>query len=250
MNKKVLRIILCALCAITLVAFVFAPCVSGGMSYTKNFYDLLFNTPGTPVVICILGVIAALLLIATIVFSVVFKVNKNVVGSLAMLAGYFVLATYFTIPVGTVAVWGWGAYVCMFLGLAIFIIGLWLLLLAERAEVKAAPAPAPRLQVYIEGLSGAYQGAKFDISDGNRIVFGRDASTCHVIFDQFETAVSRQHCTIAYIPATGMYAVRDMSKNGTFVNNMNNRLPANVETMQPRGTVIYIGSSKNAFRLS
>ncbi len=249
MNQKVLRIILCAICAIALIAFVFAPCVGAGMGYSLNFYELLFNTPGTPVVICILGVIAMLLLIATIVFSVVFKINKNVVGSLALLAGYFVLTTYFCIPVGVTATWGWGAFVCMFLGAAIFAIGLWLLLLHEKA-VDKVPERNPQPKVYIEGISGAYQGAKFDVSDGARIVFGRDASTCHVIFDQFETAISRQHCTVTYIATTGMYAVRDMSKNGTYVNSMNNKMPSNVEQMEPRGTVIYLGSSKNAFRLS
>ena len=120
MNQKILRIVLCAICAIALVAFVFAPCITYGFEHL-NFYKLLFEA-GAPVVVSILGVLAILLLIATIIFSVIFKIGKNVVGSLAMLAGYFVLATLFAIPVGTVTVWGWGSYLCMFLGVAILAI--------------------------------------------------------------------------------------------------------------------------------
>lgn len=258
MNSKVLRIVLCALCAITLIAFLVAPCVSFLIAST-NFFTLLFYGGGS-VVYCIIGILGVLFLIAALVFSVVFKIGKNIPAALAMVGGYLIMAAA-SLSSMNGGVWAWGVYVSLFLGLCVFVVGLWLLFVGEPVAVPAQPAqparpvpPAPPVtpaaRVYIEGISGAYQGAKFDISDGNRIVFGRDASTCHVIFDQFETAVSRQHCTIAYIPATGMYAVRDMSKNGTYVNTMSNRLPANVETMQPRGTVILVGSSKNAFRLS
>lgn len=102
---------------------------------------------------------------------------------------------------------------------------------------------------YIVGVAGAYKGARFDFPEGSRIVFGRDESTCHVVFDQFQTAVSHQHCTVTYMKNLDMYSVRDISKNGTYINSMENRIPSNVEQMQPRGTIIYIGSARNAFQL-
>ena len=103
---------------------------------------------------------------------------------------------------------------------------------------------------YIVGLEGPYRNSKFDFPEGSRIVFGRDEAACHIVFDQFQTAVSHQHCTVTYIKNLDMYSVRDMTKNGTYINSMENRMPSNVEQMEPRGTVIYLGSSKNAFRLS
>lgn len=102
---------------------------------------------------------------------------------------------------------------------------------------------------YIVGVAGAYKGARFDFPEGSRIVFGRDESTCHVVFDQFQTAVSHQHCTVTYMKNLDMYSIRDISKNGTYINSMENRIPSNVEQMQPRGTIIYIGSARNAFQL-
>ena len=103
---------------------------------------------------------------------------------------------------------------------------------------------------YIVGVAGPYKGSRFDFPlEGSHIVFGRDESACHVVFDQFQTAVSHQHCTVTYLKNLDMYSVRDMSKNGTYINSMDNRMPPNVEQMQPRGTVILIGSPRNAFKL-
>lgn len=102
---------------------------------------------------------------------------------------------------------------------------------------------------YIVGIEGTYKNARFDFPASSRIVFGRDEATCHIVFDQFQTAVSHQHCTVTYIKTLDMYSIRDMSKNGTYINSMENRMPSNVEQMQPRGTVILIGSPRNAFKL-
>ena len=102
---------------------------------------------------------------------------------------------------------------------------------------------------FIVGLNGTYQNARFNVTDGTPVMFGRDASTCSVVFDQFETAVSRQHCIVKFLPNANMYSVRDMSKNGTFIGSINNRMPNNVEQNVQKGTIIYIGSSKNSFKL-
>lgn len=101
----------------------------------------------------------------------------------------------------------------------------------------------------IIGINGPYKGARFDFPEDTRIVFGRDEASCHIVFDQFQTAVSHEHCTVTYIKNLDMYSVRDISKNGTYINNMDTRMPANVEQMQPRGTVIILGSPRNAFKL-
>lgn len=107
----------------------------------------------------------------------------------------------------------------------------------------------PQGNAFIVGLNGTYQNARFNVSDGAPVMFGRDASTCSVVFDQFETAVSRQHCIVKFLPNANMYSVRDMSKNGTYIGSMNNKMPNNIEQNVQRGTVIYLGSSKNSFKL-
>lgn len=102
---------------------------------------------------------------------------------------------------------------------------------------------------HIMGLSGMYAGARFDVSDGRPVIFGRDTSVCSVIFDSSEPAISRQHCIVTYLPGVDMYSVRDISKNGTFIGSPSNRMPANVDQTVPKGTVLYLGSGSVAFRL-
>lgn len=123
------------------------------------------------------------------------------------------------------------------------------------AAQNAAPSTARitpavrRSPVYIEGIGGAYAGARFDVSDGINVTFGRDPSMCQIVFDRTETLISRQHCSVAYVPSADMFEVRDMSRNGTYIDGLTKKLPTNERQLLPRGTVIHIGSSGNSFKL-
>lgn len=99
------------------------------------------------------------------------------------------------------------------------------------------------------GLSGMYKGADFDMGGGREIVFGRDASCCNVVFDQFNAKISRKHCGILFNSASNSYLVTDYSKNGVFYAD-GRQIPANVPTSVPKGTTVYLGSKDNMFILS
>lgn len=101
----------------------------------------------------------------------------------------------------------------------------------------------------ITGIAGKYAGATFDISNGDAIVFGRSATGSNVVFDQFETDISRRHCAVKYSAQTDQFIVTDYSTNGTYFED-GSRLTANQSISVMRGTVIHLGKNKkNAFRL-
>ncbi len=110
-----------------------------------------------------------------------------------------------------------------------------------------SPLPAhPGAEGHIQGISGMYGSAVFTVAEGQKLVFGRDSACSNVVFDQFDTDISRQHCTVEYVGGT--YFVTDTSKNGTFTSD-GTRLAAGVRTSLPQGTIIYLGNNKNTFRL-
>lgn len=111
------------------------------------------------------------------------------------------------------------------------------------------PGSAPRKPVYVMGLEGTYKDARFDISDGSPVTFGRDAGSCQIVYDKFETLISRRHCSIRYNADYDMFEACDMSRNGTFIDGLSKKLPADETQFLPHGTVIFIGSAKEAFRL-
>ena len=101
----------------------------------------------------------------------------------------------------------------------------------------------------ISGVDGKYAGASFDVSDGAEVVFGRSAADSNIVFDQFDTDISRKHCTVRYDRAAGDYVVTDSSTNGTYLNG-GKQLPSGKPVHVARGSVIYLGKSrKNSFRL-
>lgn len=100
----------------------------------------------------------------------------------------------------------------------------------------------------ISGAAGKYEGASFDISDGSEVVFGR-SKEANIVFDQYETDISRRHCTVRFDRATGKFAVTDFSTNGTYLEDGSMLKNGKTELLD-RGTVIYLGKNKkNAFRL-
>lgn len=100
----------------------------------------------------------------------------------------------------------------------------------------------------ITGVTGKYQGATFDVTDGKEIFFGRAANECNIVFDQYSSDVSRRHCAVRFDKISGNYVVTDYSSNGTFLED-GTRLEKGQNKMLPRGTVFYLGNKKNMFRL-
>lgn len=274
MNRiNTMRIVLAALCFVETVLLTFAPIftydifglISGDISTVRMFRVIAdigdtFHMGDTAVMLPIVNIVVAISLLIVAVLVAVPSMNKIPSGVIALVASslFVLLSTICGIilsVVGGFDVVGWGAYVTVALNIAVFVFSI--IVLAKKEANNTPPSDdagggnrgITYTSGFISGLSGAYASAKFDISDGRPVKFGRDVSCCQIVFDQFETTVSRVHCMVAFNRVTGQYNVRDLSKNGTFINTMQNRLPYNEERNVPRGTIIYIGSSKNSFRL-
>lgn len=133
-----------------------------------------------------------------------------------------------------------------------------LIAFSDAIKFRGKKGPQPDVSVIVEppnpaksvvtGLSGKYLDATFDISDGAEIVFGRSATDCNIIFDQFATDISRKHCGIRFDGGSGQYIVTDYSSNGTFLEN-GTKLEKEKPKSLPKGTILYLGSRKNTFRL-
>lgn len=117
------------------------------------------------------------------------------------------------------------------------------------SPVPSAAAGQPSGPALIIGLEGTYKDAEIDVSDGSPVNFGRDASVCQIVFDKYDTVISRRHLLVRFVPEYDMYEARDMSRNGTFIDGLSKKLPVYEAQLLPRGTVILIGSGREAFRL-
>ena len=113
---------------------------------------------------------------------------------------------------------------------------------------KPAPAPVCAVVAKVKGLEGQMKNQTFDISDGNEVVFGRDPASCNIVFDQFQTTVSRKHCSIRYIKATDTYILTNFSKNGVTCNN-GQSLAVNSSATLAHGSVFTLGNGENKFYL-
>ena len=119
----------------------------------------------------------------------------------------------------------------------------------KRTKLVDPPVPPiPSKRATIIGISGQYEGAVFDISRGDEIAMGRSAKECHIVFDQFQEEVSRIHCKIRYDLNTEDFYITDCSSLGTYMED-GTRLENGVTKRVGRGTVIYLATKRNKFRL-
>ncbi len=115
----------------------------------------------------------------------------------------------------------------------------------------AAPASVPGRAAglgRISALNGTYKDAVFEINDMEEVAFGRENPECQIVFNQYDTDVSHKHCTVRFNARDCTYIVTDHSKNGTFTSE-DHRLQLGVPVVLQAGTIIFLGSRKNMFRL-
>ena len=265
MSTKVLRIIVACICLVIFPFLLFAPIAEAfftPISFIPEIVDALgsgllsavlgaFDLLGGAILIFIVVLITVLLLLTGAILAFIPSVKPKVASILCIIANAIAVCWVLFILIGFLAgdrggLIGWGIYVTLVLSIGGLVFSIMLACKKEQIHkpvYNQPPSPS------IIGLSGTYQNARFSISNGMQIMMGRDPSACQIVFDQFDTAVSRVHCTVTFIQSTNMYSVRDESKNGTYVGSTSNRMPSHVEQMLPRGSVIILGSSKNSFRL-
>ncbi len=99
----------------------------------------------------------------------------------------------------------------------------------------------------LTGLSGEYKDAQIPFQPGEALKFGRNVSN-DIVFTG-TSRVSRFHCTITWYPDKNKYQIVDKSANGSFIEGREECLPQNIAVYLEPGTVLYIGSKENSFRL-
>jgi len=101
----------------------------------------------------------------------------------------------------------------------------------------------------ISGISGQMKNQTFDISDGSEVVLGRDPQIANIVFNQYQTSISRRHCSVRYVASSDTYIVTNYSKNGV---TYNNGLPISENDSRTvnHGTTISLGDGENKFFLS
>ncbi len=97
------------------------------------------------------------------------------------------------------------------------------------------------------GLSGDYQGAQIPFGAGETLKLGRDTSN-DLVFSG-KKRVSRFHCSITWLPDKKKYQIVDQSSNGSFIEGREDCLPQNIAVFLEPGTILYIGSQENSFKL-
>lgn len=94
-------------------------------------------------------------------------------------------------------------------------------------------------------LSGELVGAAVEISPGDSIVIGKDASQVSVVVPYKYQKVSRVHCRIAFDKDNQRMCITDYSTNGTFVNG--EKIEKNIAVWIKSGSTVEL--SKNGFKL-
>ena len=120
----------------------------------------------------------------------------------------------------------------------------------KRISLDPGPDPQPNQFATVTGVSGTYTGAVFDISNGEPIIFGRNAQFCNVLYDNSHDKISGRHCTVRFEKASGKYYLTDdKSTNGVYFAD-GRKLDPSVPTLVAPGTVFYLGQGKaEGFRI-
>lgn len=109
------------------------------------------------------------------------------------------------------------------------------------------PPPPPPFGGYLVGLNGTCAGYEFELTSGEEIVIGKDATVSQVVIDPAYKEISRKHVGVSYDIIRNQFRVVDYSSNGTWANGM--KLTRGQEMYLPHGTELKLANDKNKFLL-
>lgn len=95
-------------------------------------------------------------------------------------------------------------------------------------------------------ISGEYTGAEIPIQDKNPVIIGKNSAVAHIILSN--SYISGNHCSIRYDADRKKFVVTDTSTNGTYLEN-GTKLPKNVDSFLPEGSIILLGNGSDRFQL-
>ena len=97
----------------------------------------------------------------------------------------------------------------------------------------------------VQCTKGAAVGQGFQLPQERKVVVGKNPQKANLVVN--DQHISNIHCSIQYNPGNNTYSVIDHSTNGTFVNGI--RMPKNVPTVYPAGTVLSLADGNNEITL-
>ncbi len=112
------------------------------------------------------------------------------------------------------------------------------------ADGKTAPAAGRR--PVVRAMSGFFAGGVVPV--GSKVLIGRDASSCQLVYPMDMTSISRKHVRIAYDMRSGRFEITDMSTNGTF-SESGKRFEKNSPVVMEAGAEFYLSDKEEMFRL-
>lgn len=139
---------------------------------------------------------------------------------------------------------GTSAYVIIGVVIALYSILFFNGMIESKKRKIYAAAGAKVSMPSIRCIQGSYPGQQFYLSNAEFSV-GSQQGVNLVLPDPY---VSQLHCTIRYNMQTRTYEIRDLSSNGTYLSN-GYRLQKGMYTPLPKGTVFFLGSTNQQFRL-
>lgn len=114
----------------------------------------------------------------------------------------------------------------------------------QRPSVPTPVQPAKEAPA-VYALSGTEQGKFVQLSNGAAVKIGRSDVSCDLVIPT-DTNVSRLHCYVRYDAAAKKFYVKDVSVNGTYLQN-GLRLPKNREYAIAPGTAFYLATPSHMF---
>lgn len=118
----------------------------------------------------------------------------------------------------------------------------------EKAKVKLAEAPANNRYPKLRGLSGKFSQAEFSLE--RKLVLGRDAAKCNIVFDASTPGISALHCMVSFDENQDCFTLMDLGSSfGTFLGN-GRKLSPNVAEKLYTGDSFYLGDANNRFMVS
>lgn len=238
----------------------------------SDLMEDIFSIGSDEVLFAVLAVVAVfilpmLLLLASFIWNLVLGIRKK--GNRKALAIFSVVTAGYTLIADivvkivinemnkasdfSVLYTGWGYYLQVLCVVVLLALSIYLCTQIRQdapvteSESDSGTGIKPD-DVALIGKSGEYTGAVFLINSAEKIMIGRDPSSCAIVISGNSSKVSRQHCSVSFNYDEQKYEVTDFSMNGTYVNGA--KIQKGVPTYAFPGSTISLGDQTNSFYLN
>lgn len=98
------------------------------------------------------------------------------------------------------------------------------------------------------GLSGEFEGQGIELAE-NLLIIGRDATLSHVVYPSHREDISRKHVKIEFDAEKGNCWITDLSANGTYLADTEERLPHDQSVSLRSGSKFYLVEKSELFEV-